>query len=832
MSCRPGIIEVPDSFACQESEKSLIDQRLIDIKSANPTFPVNQVLSTLQKKAGLKGQNVTTNDKESINQDGYGQRSSVAEEGAHTPSFISCGVRDSPMSAPPEKPHKPNRLSRTRRLKNGSDRLNDQREHFSEDVLWTDKYRPVQSSEVIGNRAAIGQLHSWLKKWKLRTNIEERATLKETVNEEQSNDCWDCGDFEDEVGAEDGIEEQLHNTVLITGPPGVGKTASVYACAAELGYKVFEVNCSSQRSGLEVLTQLKEATQSHLVETSGRDALTPAFFNSCNTVCRSAKSDTLHGRKRHKHAGYKLKDLKKATCSISKIKPVQKRSNCKKKTNPITLTSYFKTKAKADYFYHNGMSTEKSIKASTDPAPDMDQTHSLLKKKATCLILFEEVDVVFEDDVGFHAAIKTLMATTKRPVILTTTDPLFRERFNRNLDEIIFQAPTMADVCTYLQLVCLAETIQLDSNDVSALFKVTRGDVRRCLLQLQLWANSGGGRPTGNTSTDGDCSYKGCSANMLGLQSVTLNNMLQLFQEQQMNELLQTMVESWRNGFPILYSNLELLLHVDANDFPFSDLDKTVCSCPGRKMTLCDPQQNEVTSSQYTTSSAAKTKSRLSRKKTISSVTTPSQTGTKAQCSGDEMGITTNNMGSLSDFFDLMSFIDASLPLAQQSVAPCQLVDFGGTGAKVLDGQLDEMKEEEDESQEMVLDIQATLEALGFRMCKKSSQGDALLKRGPFPALSDTKNLCYITCHSCPHITVHQRWLDLSKKVLSSRYFSLLHNRRAVCIDYLPVIRFICRTQRKRQKQRPKELVWCLKTFRTQLGLAKKTVHLLASEFS
>lgn len=32
-----------------------------------------------------------------------------------------------------------------------------------------------------------------------------------------------------------------------------------------------------------------------------------------------------------------------------------------------------------------------------------------------------QVDVIFDDDVGFLAAIKTFMTTTKRPVILTTS---------------------------------------------------------------------------------------------------------------------------------------------------------------------------------------------------------------------------------------------------------------------------------------------------------------------------------------------------------------------------------------------------------------------------
>lgn len=30
----------------------------------------------------------------------------------------------------------------------------------------------------------------------------------------------------------------MSNTLLITGPTGVGKTAAVYACAQELGFKV------------------------------------------------------------------------------------------------------------------------------------------------------------------------------------------------------------------------------------------------------------------------------------------------------------------------------------------------------------------------------------------------------------------------------------------------------------------------------------------------------------------------------------------------------------------------------------------------------------------
>lgn len=117
---------------------------------------------------------------------------------------------------------------------------------------------------------------------------------------------WDCGEDDSQDG-----EDMLCNTMLITGPTGIGKTAAVYACAQELGFKVpkpqgplmshpcrkqrlnvfgslwslkvFEVNASSQRSGRLILSQLKEATQSHQVDSQGVNAHKPTYFNSYGT---------------------------------------------------------------------------------------------------------------------------------------------------------------------------------------------------------------------------------------------------------------------------------------------------------------------------------------------------------------------------------------------------------------------------------------------------------------------------------------------------------------------------------------------------------------------
>ncbi|KAJ9443310.1 hypothetical protein DIPPA_14568 [Diplonema papillatum] len=49
--------------------------------------------------------------------------------------------------------------------------------------------------------------------------------------------------------------------VVITGPPGVGKSAAVYAVAQELGYRVLEVNSSRRRTKDNLFAILGEATQ-------------------------------------------------------------------------------------------------------------------------------------------------------------------------------------------------------------------------------------------------------------------------------------------------------------------------------------------------------------------------------------------------------------------------------------------------------------------------------------------------------------------------------------------------------------------------------------------
>ena len=131
-----------------------------------------------------------------------------------------------------------------------------------------------------------------------------------------------------------------------------------------------------------------------------------------------------------------------------------------------------------------------------------------------------QADVVFEADKGFWAAIQTFVSTTKRPIIMTTTQSNFLHFFDPKID---LQIETMtlkpaslvsrcspdrtfhfrfrftsfckffqSNLATYLQLVCLAENVRTDHAEMTSLAQLYNCDLRRLLLALQCWVETGG----------------------------------------------------------------------------------------------------------------------------------------------------------------------------------------------------------------------------------------------------------------------------------------------------------------------------------------------------
>lgn len=119
-----------------------------------------------------------------------------------------------------------------------------------------------------------------------------------------------------------------------------------------------------------------------------------------------------------------------------------------------------------------------------------------------CLLLVEDVDIVYEQDDGFISALSQLLTTSKRPVVLVTADESAHhlQRFLNQYHVIRFSLLSDKILPAWLQTVCLLEGSHVDKQSLVELYRHNKCDVRKTLLQLQFWVSTGGEqRCTGKT---------------------------------------------------------------------------------------------------------------------------------------------------------------------------------------------------------------------------------------------------------------------------------------------------------------------------------------------
>ncbi|XP_007886610.2 ATPase family AAA domain-containing protein 5 isoform X1 [Callorhinchus milii] len=760
-----------------------------------------------------------------------------------------------------------------------------------EDLLWTEKYQPQRSSELVGNLKAIKQLHSWLMEWKRRADREERKKQKEkTIEKEKRSDAWDNSDF-DLQSSED--EDFLCNTVLITGPPGVGKTAAVYACAQELGFKVFEVNASSQRSGRQILSQLKEATQSHQVDKQGATVFKPAFFSNYSTIgkpLQSAKSQR------------KINSPKKVISSPRKSPKSPRGRSTKKSLAPMSLATFFKAASKP-----NKTEATEKIEEEADgktpkdgkcqrSSPQVAEASSVTqtkdtaceepnRKSATSLILFEEVDVILDDDYGFLNGIKTFMATAKRPVILTTSDSNFSLMFDGCLDEIHFKIPPSVSVASYLQLLCLAENMRTDAKDLSALLALNKSDIRRSMLHLQYWVRSGGARlPTADSQDNSDLRDEdvplcdtGCAEQLLGLKTSSgpHQDVFSVFKQagptvEEQRKQVQLLLEFQRRRLDFMSCNLERLLPLPKQIIaeprePADNADLTEPVLRGSGlMEKSQPQQHDRPADSRPPKAVTKTYQR--RKVELfdsdlfdselnlsnSFLTLPSEipaTGSdldsadsncldslssgssknRLNCSHDGANkprtlaeqkcceLVSVCLGSLVEFMDSASFLDSCLRShSVETEGWCGRDRYHWSAAEVKSGMLDERRLEQGDwwVPHHFGEVRATVEAMSWKKCQ-SRMAQAIETSVPecrelgvdptgeltlsISQAASHKDVMY-SQHSHYHTSTAMKRVEVGKSVFTSKAFACLGNRQASAVEYLPVLRTICRAEKQKEQ--------------------------------
>ncbi|KAL4793282.1 replication factor RFC1 C terminal domain-containing protein [Aspergillus venezuelensis] len=104
------------------------------------------------------------------------------------------------------------------------------KETRADDLLWTSKYAPTSLTMMCGNQTNVQKLQMWLRDWR------KNAKLNFTK------------------GGKDG--SGTYRSVMIHGPPGIGKTTAAHLVAKLEGYDIVESNASDTRSKKLVETGL------------------------------------------------------------------------------------------------------------------------------------------------------------------------------------------------------------------------------------------------------------------------------------------------------------------------------------------------------------------------------------------------------------------------------------------------------------------------------------------------------------------------------------------------------------------------------------------------
>ena len=243
------------------------------------------------------------------------------------------------------------------------------------------------------------------------------------------------------------------NAVVISGPHGCGKTATVYALAHELDFEVFEINSGSRRSGRDLLDRVGDMTRNHLVHHSNGTETEEANEDLLQ-LTESLKQDLESGRQAN------MKSFFKPKLETGK----------RPKTKTVTKSNQLKVE----------LPTKKQ------------------KNQKQSLILLEEVDVLFEEDKQFWMTTLGLILQSKRPIIMTCTDESLLPLDEMALYGIFRFVPAPEALVTdYLLLLAANEGHLLPPDAILALYRCKRRDLRASITELQFFCQMGIGDTKG-----------------------------------------------------------------------------------------------------------------------------------------------------------------------------------------------------------------------------------------------------------------------------------------------------------------------------------------------
>ncbi|KAI0063440.1 P-loop containing nucleoside triphosphate hydrolase protein [Artomyces pyxidatus] len=122
-----------------------------------------------------------------------------------------------------------------------------------EETLWVDRYRPKRFTDLLGDERVHREVLGWVKEW-------DHCVFGKSKGKGKGKKR--ARDGEESFLPEDEYHRPPEKILLLSGPPGLGKTTLAHVVAKQAGYGVFEINASDARSGQVIDDRIRPALES------------------------------------------------------------------------------------------------------------------------------------------------------------------------------------------------------------------------------------------------------------------------------------------------------------------------------------------------------------------------------------------------------------------------------------------------------------------------------------------------------------------------------------------------------------------------------------------
>ncbi|KAI8897351.1 hypothetical protein BC833DRAFT_649635 [Globomyces pollinis-pini] len=131
----------------------------------------------------------------------------------------------------------------------------------SEKTLWVDKYAPKMYVDLVGDEQLNRTVLTWVKQWDYCVFKKEirKLNFDEFTNSNYKSKYSKNSGF---IKPVDKFQRPEKRILLLSGPPGLGKTTLAHVIAKHAGYKVIEVNGSDDRTSATFKNIIQTAVES------------------------------------------------------------------------------------------------------------------------------------------------------------------------------------------------------------------------------------------------------------------------------------------------------------------------------------------------------------------------------------------------------------------------------------------------------------------------------------------------------------------------------------------------------------------------------------------